>query len=91
MTRAGTDYGAQERTIEEKLADVERQLERGEASIVFDVDTGTTNIVPAASFRRSSAVKLSIGRYRRWASSATGPWCVATVRFMRTTERSLGA
>lgn len=46
VTRAGTDYGAQERTIEEKIADVERQLERGEAVIVFDTNTVMTNIVP---------------------------------------------
>ena len=46
VTRAGTDYGAQERTIEEKIADVERQLERGDAVVVFNVDAGTTNIVP---------------------------------------------
>jgi uncharacterized protein YheU (UPF0270 family) len=46
VTRAGTDYGAQERTIEEKIADVERQLERGDAVVIFNVDAGTTNIVP---------------------------------------------
>jgi hypothetical protein len=47
VTRAGTDYGTQEKTIAEKIADVERQLERGEAIIVFDADTATTNIAPA--------------------------------------------
>jgi uncharacterized protein YheU (UPF0270 family) len=47
VTRSGTDYGTQERTIEEKVADVERQLLRGEAMIVFDTTTATTNIVPA--------------------------------------------
>ena len=46
VTRAGTDYGVSEKTLEEKLADVERQLASGDAIIVFDVDTGTTNIVP---------------------------------------------
>ncbi|MBI3769873.1 MAG: YheU family protein [Deltaproteobacteria bacterium] len=46
VTRTGTDYGAQEKTIEQKIGDVERHLERGEATIVFDVDAGTTNIVP---------------------------------------------
>jgi hypothetical protein len=45
VTRAGTDYGAREKTVEEKIADVERQLERGEATIVFDPETATTNIV----------------------------------------------
>ncbi len=47
VTRPGTDYGARERTIEEKIADVQRQLERGDAVIVFDVEAQTTNIVPA--------------------------------------------
>jgi len=47
VTRAGTDYGTRERTIEEKIADVQRQVERGEAIILFDVDAATTNIVPA--------------------------------------------
>ena len=47
VTRAGTDYGTQERTIAEKIADVARQLARGEAIIVFEVESGATNIVPA--------------------------------------------
>ena len=45
VTRAGTDYGAREKAIEEKIADVQRQLERGEAVIMFDAATATTNIV----------------------------------------------
>jgi uncharacterized protein YheU (UPF0270 family) len=48
VTRAGTDYGAVERTLTEKIADVRRQLERGEARIVFDPETESTNIVVAA-------------------------------------------
>jgi uncharacterized protein YheU (UPF0270 family) len=39
----------QERTIEEKIADVERLLDRGEAIIVFDSEAATTNIVPKRS------------------------------------------
>jgi len=45
VTRAGTDYGTVERTLAEKIADVRRQLVRGEAKIVFDPETGTANIV----------------------------------------------
>ena len=45
VTRDTTDYGERERTLEEKVADVMRQLERGEAKVVFDSDTGTVNIV----------------------------------------------
>ena len=45
VTRDTTDYGTRERTLEEKVADVMRQLERGEATVVFDPNTGTVNIV----------------------------------------------
>jgi uncharacterized protein YheU (UPF0270 family) len=47
VTRAGTDYGAVERTIEEKIADVRRQLSRGEAKIVYDPESDSANIVVA--------------------------------------------
>jgi uncharacterized protein YheU (UPF0270 family) len=47
VTRAGTDYGSVEKTLEQKMADVHRQLVRGQAKIVFDPATETTNIVVA--------------------------------------------
>ncbi len=47
VTRAGTDYGRTEKTLAEKIADVRRQLERGEATIVFDPESETVNIVVA--------------------------------------------
>ena len=52
ITRAGTDYGERERTLEEKIADVMRQLRRGEAKVVFDPRTDTVNIVPTTGSRR---------------------------------------
>ena len=45
VTRDGTDYGAVERTVDDKVAAVLRQLERGEALVVFDGDTESVNIV----------------------------------------------
>jgi len=48
VTRSGTDYGAQEASFDRKIADIMRQLERGDVRIVFDGATGTANIVPAA-------------------------------------------
>jgi hypothetical protein len=45
VLREGTDYGAIERTHEQKIADVMRQLKRGEARIEFDPATETVNIV----------------------------------------------
>ena len=45
VTRDGTDYGAVERTLGEKVAAVMRQLERGEAAIVFDAESETVDVV----------------------------------------------
>ena len=45
MTRDGTDYGAEERTLDDKKSAVRRQLRRGEIIIVFDLNTRTTNII----------------------------------------------
>jgi len=45
VLREGTDYGAVERSHERKIADVRRQLERGEARIEFDPQTESVNIV----------------------------------------------
>jgi len=47
VTRDGTDYGAIERGLEEKIAQVMAQLRAGEARIVFDPATETANIVLA--------------------------------------------
>ena len=51
VTRAGTDYGAVDRTLADKIADVRRQLARGEATIVYDPATESANIVVAAPRR----------------------------------------
>lgn len=45
ITRAATDYGERERTLEEKVVDVMRQLQRREAVVIFDPRTDTVNIV----------------------------------------------
>lgn len=45
VSRDGTDYGIAERTLDEKVRDVQRQLERGEAAIMFDPESRTTHIV----------------------------------------------
>ena len=47
VTREGTDYGAVERGLEEKIAQVLAQLRSGEARLVFDPETGTANIALA--------------------------------------------
>jgi len=47
VLREGTDYGVREATFEEKVAQVLRQLERGEARIVFDPADSSVTIVVA--------------------------------------------
>ncbi len=47
VTRGGTDYGAVERGVEEKIAQVLAQLCSGEARLVFDPETETANIALA--------------------------------------------
>lgn len=47
VNREGTDYGWRERTLDEKVRDVMRQLERGEAVILFDPESRSTTIAPA--------------------------------------------
>ena len=45
INREGTDYGAVERTLDEKVADVMRQLEEGSARVVFDAESETIQIL----------------------------------------------
>jgi uncharacterized protein YheU (UPF0270 family) len=46
VLREGTDYGEREISLEHKVARVIRQLERGEAQIVFDPDSESVAILP---------------------------------------------
>jgi uncharacterized protein YheU (UPF0270 family) len=49
VLREGTDYGAREYSLEQKVAQVRAQLERGHARILFDPETNTVTleVVPA--------------------------------------------
>jgi uncharacterized protein YheU (UPF0270 family) len=47
VTRDTTDYGERERSLDEKVEDVMRQLRRGEAEVLFYGETGTVTIVVA--------------------------------------------
>ncbi len=53
VTRDGTDYGAIERSVEDKIAHVMAQIERGEARIVFDPETETANIALTRDLAKS--------------------------------------
>ena len=45
VTREGTDYGQVERTLEQKVKALIARIECGEAKILYDCDSETTNIV----------------------------------------------
>ncbi|WP_227136309.1 YheU family protein [Kosakonia radicincitans] len=49
VLREGTDYGEHERSLEQKVADVKRQLQRGEAVLVWSELHETVNIMPRGS------------------------------------------
>ncbi|KAA3104134.1 YheU family protein, partial [Alistipes onderdonkii] len=51
VLREGTDYGMQEKTLEQKVADVKKQLVSGEAVLVWSELHESVNIMPAAQFR----------------------------------------
>lgn len=48
VLREGTDYGQRDFSFEEKIAAVMRQLDRGEAMVVYDPETETVSIVAAS-------------------------------------------
>ncbi|PWC09932.1 YheU family protein [Brenneria corticis] len=50
VLREGTDYGEQERTLAQKVADVRRQLESGEVVLVWSELHETINIMPRGQF-----------------------------------------
>jgi uncharacterized protein len=52
VTRDGTDYGAVEKTLAQKSAALLRQLERGEAKLVFDFATESIVLATPADLER---------------------------------------
>jgi uncharacterized protein YheU (UPF0270 family) len=55
VLREGTEYGEHDVPLEAKVAQVMRQLERGEAQVVFDPGTEVVDIVTARSLRRPAS------------------------------------
>jgi hypothetical protein len=53
VLREGTDYGDHEATFESKVDDVQRQLQRGEADIVWDPTTESVQLVAGRQRLRS--------------------------------------
>jgi len=46
VNREGTDYGYREKSFQEKVDAIRRQIAGGKVSIVFDSETQSVNILP---------------------------------------------
>lgn len=53
VTRDGTDYGEEEIPLPRRVAQVMKQLERGDVVILFDSDSNSCNIVSKSDLPRS--------------------------------------
>ena len=51
VLREGTDYGEREVSLDDKVARVLRQLQRGEARILYDPETESVAIAPVTGGR----------------------------------------
>ncbi|WP_417617099.1 YheU family protein [Oceanisphaera sp.] len=54
VLQEGTEYGARDISLDEKVIEVKQQLKQGEAVIVYSELHESVNIVPAARFRDKS-------------------------------------
>jgi uncharacterized protein len=52
VLREGTEYGEQEFSLDEKVAQVIRQLEHGEAQIVFEPTSQTIDVIVSNAAKR---------------------------------------
>ena len=54
VTREGTDYGHTEKSLDQKVEGLMRQLRAGEARICFEAKTGSIHILAPQSLRSRS-------------------------------------
>lgn len=52
VLREGTDYGLRDWSLEEKVAQVALQLQRGEAKLMYDPDSESVTLVTRDSLRK---------------------------------------
>src|SRR6186997_906574 len=60
VLREGTDYGVHETSLEDKVAQVLRQLRGGEAHITFDPATESINVVVTSAISGSGRVTPAV-------------------------------
>ena len=59
VTRDGTDTGYARKSLEQDVAKIKRQLKRGDAVIVYDQRTRTSNIVAKDDLKKSQLKGLA--------------------------------
>ena len=59
VTRDGTDTGYVKKSLEQDVAKIKRQLKRGDAVIVYDQNTRTSNIVAKNDLKKSQLKGLA--------------------------------
>jgi hypothetical protein len=62
VLREGTEYGERDVSLDQKVAQVTRQLQRGEAQIVFDPESQTIDIVVSARNGRAVQADATPGK-----------------------------
>ena len=54
ILREGTDYGSVEFSLETKLKQVRKQIEKGDVRIVFDPSTESVNLMTDRDFKKNN-------------------------------------
>lgn len=57
ICREGTDYGANEVSLETKMQQIKKQISRGDIVITFDQETETCNLLTKEVFQKNSHKK----------------------------------
>jgi len=55
VLREGTDYGSQEFSLQTKIEQVKKQIERGDVKIVFDPDTESVTLLTLHQWKKRTA------------------------------------
>ncbi|MCV6605852.1 MAG: YheU family protein [Porticoccaceae bacterium] len=57
INREGTDYGAEERSLESKVSQLQSQLAKGELVICFDTETQSCSLLTRRDFAKQVALQ----------------------------------
>ena len=73
VTREGTDYGQGEWSLEEKVSQVLRQIDNGDAKIVFDLDIASASVVTSPELALHVLEAKSKASGERYSNTSDAP------------------